>query len=84
MRHDVNYKDYLQDTLTSMTTSDELFNFIDAFKLSLRRLFGIKTNYLKGDSSTKEAYRTRKAQSDWFEQTHGISDSGAANQKGRT
>ena len=34
MRHDVNYKDYLQDTLTSMTTSDELFNFIDAFKLS--------------------------------------------------
>ena len=66
-----------------MTTSDERLICINALKLNLCRIFGKKTNNQQSDGSTTEAYRqTTKVQLDWFQQTHGISDSGTANQKG--
>lgn len=68
-----------------MTISDALLLSIRDLKLNLCRVFRKKTNDLRSDGRTTQVHlEASKVQLDWFQLTHGTSDGGAADKKGRT
>jgi len=62
-----------------MQSSNTLLSSIDAIKVSLRRLFGTKTNHPENNSHQKSVASNTRA--DWYELTHGNTDGVIANHK---